>query len=75
MEIKQSFDPEYQAFLIEKSILEEKPYNWKKHLIHQLPEMIYFSLKWIFYITVAQILLTTMALAVAETMLQLPKQI
>jgi hypothetical protein len=61
---------EHDYFLLEKQIISEKLYDWKKHFIHQLPEMLYFLLRWCFYFLVAQILLTTLALSAARAMVE-----
>lgn len=51
----------------EKAILEEIPYNWKKHLLFDLPDMLYFMLKVIFVFVFASIVTSSsMEVVVAE---------
>jgi len=54
--------------LEEEKILNEKPYNWKKHMLFELPETFYFVLKvcivfgvlWLFTLSVVQGLSSTL---------------
>jgi len=38
----------------EIAILEEVPYNWKKHFIFNLPEMVYEICKYLIYFAILQ---------------------
>lgn len=51
---------------MEKAILEEQPYNWKKHWLFNLPEFLYFILKVIFLLTFAQIAIASVLQATVE---------
>lgn len=44
---------------IEQGILSENPYNWKKHFLFQLPEILSFVLKWILIVTIAHLFLVS----------------
>lgn len=58
----------------EKQILDEKPYNWKKHLIFQIPELFYFLFKVTVVLVFAEIVLMSMATVVADTLIQFNNQ-
>lgn len=64
-------DLELESYLIEKAILRENPYNWKKHFIHLLPEIIYFCFRWFAILLFIQIVFSSMALAVADVILNI----
>lgn len=53
---------------IEESILEEKPYNWKKHFMFNLPEMLYFFLKIIILLAVTQVVIASILQATIEVL-------
>jgi hypothetical protein len=55
---------------LEMSILEEVPYNWKKHYLFQLPEFFYFLFKCLVVWLFTEMILLSMASAVAKTMLE-----
>jgi len=39
--------------IAEQKILDEVPYNWKKHIIFQLPEIVYDICKLLFFVLIA----------------------
>lgn len=46
----------------EREILEEKPYNWKKHFIFQIPEMLTFFIKWLIILAIIKIVVFSLVL-------------
>jgi len=49
-------------------ILEEEPYNWKKHFWFDFPEMLNFFLKWLLILAVVEVVTMSMV-TVATTII------
>lgn len=64
---------EYFYEKAEVEILNEKPYNWKKHFIFQIPEMLNFFIKVIFLYLVFQIFVASVMVSAVATALSFSK--
>lgn len=58
---------------MQQKILSEEPYSPMKHFLFDLPEMLSFLFKWFLILLMAEMVLSAMALAVAQTMVEAAK--
>jgi hypothetical protein len=59
----------------EEKILNEKPYNWKKHFLFDLPEMLFFVIRIFIVFGIAHVVIVSLATTLAEHLPELCKSL
>lgn len=54
---------------VEQKIMDEVPYNWKKHFIFHIPEILSFCIKFVLVMSLLQFLVATITVSVLSVSL------